>query len=124
MGSSGRGKFGNYDITNKSDTERGGEENHGCPSEILNINLEDVGTSEYYIKHNSVPKVGDATFLGTKLYEGRLVVILSSTNEVLGNLPTEYNFLLDCLSRELAYLGEVVGSGMSPIPFVVVTLHV
>ena len=42
---------------------------------------------------------------------------------VIGNIPTEYNFLLNCIERGKNYLGKVISSGETPVPFVVVNLY-
>ena len=134
MGSSGSGKFGNYRVGNGksaggSDAGIGGGIGGGvggeieCPSIIENIRLEDVAASEYYVKNQSLPPSGDHVNLHTSIYKGRLVVKTASTGENIGNLPTQYNYLINCIKRGLNYTGVVVASGGKPIPFVVVTLN-
>jgi len=134
MGSSGSGSFGNYKpdkMKKNKGTGRGqgfkglasGDEIE-CPPEITLIRLEDVQQSEYFIKHGAVPPNGVSVFLSEKLHFGRLVVVDSDTNEIIGNLPTQYNFLLNCLNSGKNYTGNVVNSDIKPVPYVVVTLHV
>ncbi len=137
MGSSGSGRFGNYHINdnyNESKQNNGTNasgiggvgEGHGevmCPDSIELINLEDVSFSEYYKRYNNVPAKDEKVKLRNKLYNGRLVVELLSTNEIIGNLPTEYNYLFNCVQNGRAYFGEIKSSGIDPIPYVVVTLH-
>lgn len=133
MGSSGSGKFGTYRIGNGGGsggsgivTENGGNGRPNeieCPSIIENIRLEDVATSEYYVNHNSLPTSGDSVYLNNTIYKGRLVVKTTSTDEIIGNLPTQYNFLISCIKNGIHYNGFVVASGVTPIPFVVVTLN-
>lgn len=134
MGSSGAGRFGNYHIS--SNSNQNGEmgvsgiggigEGHGeiiCPDSIELIKLEDVPFSEYYKKYNDVPAKGEKVKLRNTLNNGRLVVELVSTNEIIGNLPTEYNYLFNCVRNGKVYIGEINSSGISPIPYVVVSLH-
>lgn len=130
MGSSGSGRFGDYHVnstmrTGSSGTQGGSEsaEEISCPEEIDAIKLEDVATSEYYKAHRGIPLVGDAVHLRQKLYNGRLVVELFATGEIIGNLPTRYNFIRRCFESGLDYEGDILSSGLSPIPFIVVNLH-
>jgi len=134
MGSTGSGKFGDYRVGNgklmgnsNTNTSGGvGGSKSGeieCPSIIENIRLEDVATSEYYVKNRSLPPSGDNVSLYTTIFKGRLVVNATSTGEIIGNLPTQYNYLINCMKSGLNYTGAVVASGQKPIPFVVVTLN-
>ena len=129
MGSAGSGRFGTYRIESGQIT--GGNGNGGvgggigeveCPSNIENIRLEDVATSNYYVTHKSLPANGVPVDLNNIIYKGRLVVAVSR-GEVLGNLPTKYNYLINCIKKGMQYSGTVVVSGCTPIPFVVVKLH-
>ena len=136
MGSSGYGAFGNYRLGSNSGEKGGLNSTNGsgglygnggnervCPPQIELIKLEDVATSEYYMTHQSVPSLGDVVELATSLYNGRLVVILSSTGEILGNLPTKYNYLIECIKSGVSYTGEVRSSGLIPVPYIVVDLY-
>ncbi len=133
MGSSGSGKFGTYHIGNDKGSSSsgtgvggvggGGTDEIGCPTIIQNIRLEDVATSDYYVHHNLLPTSGDPVYLSNTIYKGRLVVKVTSTNEILGNLPTQYNYLINCIKKGMQYTGVVVASGSTPVPFVVVTLN-
>ena len=127
MGSSGYGRFGDYPGSS-SFGSYGGTGNQGnsseynreldCPVAIDLIILEDVATSEYYSTRHRLPSPGEDVELKDCLHEGRLVVISSSTGEIIGNLPTEYNYLLDCLTKGYLYEGEVSGSFETPVPSV------
>jgi len=131
MGSSGSGKFGTYrggngQTTGGVGTESGiggGTGEIECPSVIENIRLEDVATSDYYVNHQSLPSHGESVEINKNIYKGRLVVTVTSTSEVLGNLPTQYNYLINCIKKGMQYTGTVVASGIIPIPFAVVTLR-
>ncbi len=124
MGSTGNGMFGTYrgsgagSIPNSGNN--GGDE---CPLVIENILLEDVAISEYYQNHKAVPSNGEAVELSMKLINKRLAVVLSSTQEVIGNLPVSYNYLNLCIKKGKRYSGDIKSSGLSPIPFIVVNLH-
>lgn len=136
MGSAGSGKFGTYRTGNGKGASGSGTGVGGgaggsgsgtdeieCPAIIENIRLEDVATSDYYVHHNLLPSSGDSVYLNNTIYKGRLVVKATSTDEILGNLPTQYNYLINCIKKGMQYRGAVIASGSSPVPFVVVTLH-
>jgi len=131
MGSSGHGKFGNYGVGGSEDGQQGasggvGGSGNGSsqgPS-LAYIRLEDVATSEYYLNNGDLPPAGEAVNVRSSLYKRRLAVELSSTGEIIGNIPTEYNlFLLSGLKRGIRYSGQVVSSGTFPVPYIVVSLH-
>ena len=124
MGSSGNGMFGTYRGGGAGSIVRGG--NNGgdeCPLAIENILLEDVAISEYFQNHKDVPSTGQAVELSMQLVNKRLAVVLSSTQEVIGNLPVSYNYLNLCIKKEKRYSGEIKSSGLSPVPFIVVNLY-
>jgi len=138
MGSAGSGKFGTYRVGNGQTTGGTGTGSGGagaggglgggtgeieCPSVIENIRLEDVAISDYYVNHQSLPSRGDPVELNNNVYKGRLVVKATLTGEFLGNLPTQYNHLINCIKKGMQYSGAIVASGITPVPFVVVTLH-
>lgn len=134
MGSSGHGKFENYSERNNFgvnnspstgmnvSTNIGNGEVEKCPTELPTIKLEDVQTSQYHLKRQELPQVGDEVYLSNELHNGRLVVVHTDSNLIIGNLPTSYNYMVKCLNHN--YTGSVVSAGMQPIPFVVVDLHV
>lgn len=137
MGSTGSGSFGTYRVENGKATDGlgtrtgggvgesadGGTDEIECLPIIENIRIEDVATSEYYVQNQSLPPPGDYVNLHTAIYKGRLVVKATSTGQIIGNLPTLYNHLINCIKRGISYEGIVVASGESPVPFVVVTLN-
>lgn len=131
MGSSGHGKFGNYGVGGSGDGQQGanggvgGSGNRSSREPSLDyIRLEDVAISEYYLNNLDLPPAGESVNVRSSLYKRRLAVELSSTGEIIGNIPTEYNlFLLSSLKRGIRYSGQVVSSGMFPIPYIVVSLH-
>lgn len=138
MGSSGYGMFGNYrfkteenDLIQKQEGPTGsvgnigdGQGETGMPNDIKLIRLEDVAISDYYLSHKSLPNAGVSVNISDTIHNGRLVVVLTSTGEILGNLPTQYNYLVKYINRGINYIGAVDSSGVNPIPFLVVSLHV
>ncbi len=131
MGSSGYGRFGNYGVSGAGDSEQGtngGGNGAGIGSNLgpsLDyIRLEDVAISEYYLNRGELPRMGETVKVRSTLYKGRLAVELSSTSEIIGNIPTEYNlFFLSSLKRGVRFSGQVVSSGKKPVPYIVVSLH-
>lgn len=82
MGSAGSGRFGTYrtaksqvEIENGNDGVGGGIGEFECPSNIENIRLEDVATSNYYVTHKSLPSNGEPVELNNTIYRKRIVEI-------------------------------------------------
>ncbi len=124
MGSTGNGMFGMYSGGGAgSFVNDGKNDGDGCPIEIENIRLEDVAISEYFMNHNGVPSVGESVELSMQLIKKRLAVVLTSTQEVIGNLPVSYSYLNLCIKKGKRYSGTIISSGLSPIPFIVVNLY-
>jgi hypothetical protein len=137
MGSSGSGKFGTYRVENNKESDgivpgTAGDSQDGvggksseidCPLNIESIRLEDVATSEYYVNNRILPSAGEPVVLSSTIYKGRLVVKITTSGEIIGNLPTQYNYLKNCIDRGMNYTGRVLSSGTNPVPFIVVTLN-
>ena len=124
MGSSGNGMFGTYRGGGAGSIVNGGNNGEDeCPLVIENIRLEDVAISEYFQNHKDVPSTGQSVELAMQLVNKRLAVVLSSTQEVIGNLPVSYNYLNLCIKKRIKYLGEIKSSGLSPVSLIVVNLY-
>ena len=123
MGSAGSGMFGTYKDNGAGALPSVKSGNQECPLEIKYIPLEDVAISDYYVKHSSVPNVGEQIEVMSIPHKKRMVVALQNTQEILGNLPVTYNYLLVCISNGMTYSGNVVSSGVTPVPYIVVDLH-
>ncbi len=137
MGSSGSGKFGTYHVGTGQTTGAYGTANGGgigsvggggtgeveCPDVLENIRLEDVATSDFYLNNNFLPTPSAPVELHNTIYKGRLVIKETFTGEVVGNLPTQYNYIINCIKKGKHYTGTVIAAGMVPVPFVVVTLY-
>lgn len=124
MGSTGSGMFGAYPSGGGgalgSSRDASGD---NCPLKIENIRLEDVAISEYYLNNEDVPSVGEEVELSVQLVGKRLVVVLTETQEVIGNMPVTYNNLKICMTKGMSYAGEIKSSGLSPVPYIVVNLY-
>jgi len=131
MGSSGTGEFGNYKKSRNSmeagSDQSGAQGESGqitCPKVLEEIRLEDVEQLTFYKTHGAPPTIGHQVKISENLLYGRLVVISLQTSEPIGNVPTKYNYIYsNCISSGVTYTGEVISSGISPIPYTVVTLN-
>ena len=122
MGSSGAGMVGAYSEGGAG--SYGGAGFGGSDSRDLSyIKLEDVEISEYYLKYENVPGVGENVELLTTVVNKRLVVGLVDPKIIIGNMPVTYNFLKIKMNKGKKYNGTVVASGLSPIPYIVVNLY-
>lgn len=123
MGSAGSGRFGDYNIRSSYDGMSDGKKEVECPHIIETIRVEDVATSQYYLDNKAIPLPKTNIVLKDIIVNGRLVIEHSANHKIIGNLPTQYNYLYTCTQQGMSYKGEVVSSGISPVPYVVVTLH-
>jgi len=128
MGSSGTGRFGDYSgggtIGGISGGSNTGDEGGSCPKELLQIKLEDIEHLDFYHNHSNVPERGHSIQIRNSLYNGRVVVQSATTFEIIGNIPTKYNYIyFNCITNGINYSGEVISSDLTPIPFVVVNLY-
>jgi len=116
MGSAGAGQFGNY----KNDgLGVANNKNQNFQDKI--INLEDVATSNYYINHNSVPNPGK--LITITFSNNRIAAQLTSMNEIIGNLPVQYNYLLKEIQQGKNITGNIESSGTIPIPYITIKLQ-
>ena len=116
MGSAGTGQFGNYQNNGLGFSDN---ENQNFQDKI--INLEDVATSSYYVTHDSVPT--PAEFIMITFSDNRIAAQLDSTNEIIGNLPVQYNYLLKEIQQGKSITGYIESSGIIPIPYITIKLR-
>lgn len=121
MGSRGTGKFTDY--SGMTPTGNGGNGGKGdkdpCDKEI-NCLLDDVGRSQYYSNYNNVPPIGTKVEV---LFDGkRLVVQTMIGKEILGYLPTSYNYILLCINQGRVFNGGVADSRNSAIPYIKISV--
>ena len=115
MGSTGSGRLTDYSrFKGAVKGVTGGEDLiNKCDRAVATV-LEDVETCDYYKKHGKVPAKGSYMRIDKKM---RLVAV-DENGDIIGHLPTEYNYLLECLNDGYQYEGEVSGSFDTPIPSV------
>lgn len=119
MGSTGSGRFSDYPGT--GGTGSGGAGDGGGPAgedrctRAFNVTVQDVEHGEYHTNRSTVPPVG--TELSIELRK-RLVAV-DASGESVGNLPTSFNYIADCLSSGFSYAGVVSASSDGPTATVI-----
>ncbi len=110
MGTTGSGKFEDY--------ETGAEDEDRC-DKAFTAELEEVATCAFFNSHEDLP-LAEAP---VRVQAGqRLVVLSSETEEEIGYLPTEFNYLRGCINLGRIYEGAVRSSGKRPLPRVSVDI--
>lgn len=110
MGSSGSGRFTDYPGSGKGAADGGGGEATGdrC-ARALSCQLEDVEHCSYFAKHGKPPPAG------TKLELAHAKRVVAKVgDEVVGNLPTRFNYLAACIKDGYSYVGAVTTSKSTP----------
>lgn len=121
MGSTGSGRFSDYPGTGGTGPSGAGGDGGEPAGEdrctrAFNVSLQDVEHSERYARTSSVPPVG--TQLSVE-HRKRLVAVDASGASV-GNLPTSFNYLADCLAGGFSYAGIVSASSNGPTAMITV----
>lgn len=133
MGSSGSGSFTDYPGSQGGRPGKGGGSSgsgggHGggggdnCEKKISNLLLEEVANCEYFEKHESVPKAGTQVQVRKKLVHGRVAVETTVNGEVVGYVPTKFNYLRSCMTDGWQYPGKVAEASGGQLPKVKVDL--
>lgn len=119
MGSTGPGRLSDYSrFGGAIKGVTGGEDLiNKCEKAIATV-LEDVEMCDYFKRNGHVPPKD--TFVKVQI-KTRLVA-LDINEEIIGYLPTEYNYLLGCLTEGYEYEGVVSGSFDNPIPSVYIAV--
>jgi hypothetical protein len=129
MGSSGTGNFSDYPGSSGGSKSKGNGASQGqsgdhnrCENN-LTVNLEEVSSCAYYKNHKSVPPEQTDVNVISKLVGGRIGVQVTTDNELVGYLPTEYNYLLQCMKQGYSYNGTVTSSALKPTPRISIELR-
>ena len=129
MGSTGTGSFSDYPGSLGGRPENGGAGGSGgggsgdnCEKEISGVMLEDVANCEYFLSHESVPRAGTQVQARKKLVRGRVAVETTVNCEVVGYVPTKYNYLRACMTDGWQYSGNVAEASGGQLPKVKVDL--
>ncbi len=119
MGSTGAGSLSDYTRFRGAQKGLTGGEDliNKCDKAVATV-VEEVETCEYFVKHGKVPAKGTYVKIALKTR----VAALDEQGDVIGYLPTEYNYLLECLNDGYQYEGEVSGSFDIPVPSVYIAV--
>lgn len=113
MGSTGSGRFSDYPGSSK---QGGGEDQAGglpvdrC-AKALSTSLEDIEHCEYFKKYGTPPAVSTILHVA----HTKRIVAQTASGEVVGNLPTGFNYLAACLKAGYTYVGQVRTSSKGPV---------
>jgi len=116
MGSTNTGRFSDYPSAPKTPgapsggSGASGGQDDPCNRVIAEQLLDEVERCDYWTSHQDVPPVGSDVVLLPQLQGGRLAVALAGTGEILGYLPTKFNYLRACMEQGWRYQGEVVAA--------------
>ena len=130
MGSTRTGRFSDYSgssggseksTKSSSNSKITGDAGNRCEKNIK-VSLEEVAMCTYYSDHGGVPPVNTDVDVISKLVGGRIGVETSTDSELIGYLPTEYNYLRQCMEQGYSYSGTVTSSSLKPIPRISVSL--
>src|SRR5467141_2446765 len=105
MGSSGTGRLTDYPGSGRGRQggSQGGSSGADQCKKKIDEQLEDVATSAYYKNHKGVPPTGTKV----EVVQQKRISFASTAGEVIGHLPTQYNYLAACLADGFKYAGTV-----------------
>ena len=125
MGTTRSGRFNDYPGGKGKGGEGGSDDGNGgetlCGKAIGDIDLEEVSTAEYYKTDKDVPPAGSSVNLRERLVGGRLA-IETDDGKVVGFLPTQLNYLRQCMGQGYEYVGSITFSTLNPVPSVRIDL--
>lgn len=124
MGSSGTGRLTDYSgfFGGQKPSPSKGMQGPSGPIDrcalAFSTELEDVLTSEYYTKLKTIPAKGEHITIAIKYR----IVVIANNGLVVGNLPTRYNYLYECINDGFVYQGVVEESEAGILPLVIVAV--
>lgn len=115
MGSSGSGHISDYPGSSPKTGSGGGGGGGSSPGEdrcarAFSVQLEDIEQSDYFKAHNSTPPIDTELVVVQK----KRLVAQTRRGEVVGNLPTNHNYLASCLKDGWSYVGKVSAAKNGP----------
>ena len=119
MGSTGSGSFSDYHGYNGGNSgENGGESGNDQCIRAFSTSLDEVASSDFYIKTKSLPIEGTEVIV---VFDKRLLVVDKSGSGI-GYLPTRYNYLRACMHDGFTYEGVINKATTIPIPSIIVDI--
>lgn len=118
MGSSGTGHFSDYSGSSRKSDGSGGVSGEDKCGKAFSTDLEEVERVSYYRTHGSVPPLQTEIQV---IFEKRLAVA-TVDGEIVGYLPTSYNYLRACLEEGFSYVGIIRSSAVLPLPRIAVDI--
>jgi hypothetical protein len=116
MGSRGTGRLTDYSGSNRPKSKTGGDGGGGSTPQVdrcsraISANLEDIEQSSYFKKYKKSPAVGTRL----QIAFNKRIVAQTDAGEVVGNLPTRFNYLAACIEDGYSYVGQVRSSSNGP----------
>ena len=110
MGSTGTGRFTDYSGS-KGSNQQGGSSGENLCDQAFSAGLEEIERSDYYRDHKELPSVDTQL---TVVLRGRLTVV-TEKGEILGYLPTSYNYLAGCIKMGQTYVAVVTLTSSDPV---------
>ncbi len=118
MGSTGSGRFTDYSESQSSgegsSAEGGGSGGVDRCTQAFNCTLEEVSQCDFFTNNGNTPAIRTTLNL---VLTNRLFAA-TSTGEIVGALPTRFNYLAGCLEEGYSYIGIITASSTSPVPTV------
>ncbi len=112
MGSNGSGRLTDYPGTSLSTKENGASAQ--APEDrcarAFGVHLEDIEQSEYFGTHRTQPPIGTLLDVAQR----KRIVAQTRNGEIVGNLPTLYNYLAACMKDGWSYFGAVRSTNDGP----------
>jgi hypothetical protein len=118
MGSSGTGNFSDYSGTGGGGPagghggSGGGKSGEDPCAKGFESELEEVARSGYFQKHKALPPAG--TQLSIRL--AARVAAVDTNGDVVGYLPTKYNYVAACLKANWHFDASVTSTSTTPLP--------
>ena len=112
MGSTGSGRFSDYPGSGRgaaggSDGGAGSaSQQHDRCTRAFTVTLQDVEHSEYFLRNSGVPVVGTELTIEHR----KRIVAVDVSGISVGNLPTSFNYIADCIADGFNYAGVVTAS--------------
>jgi hypothetical protein len=115
VGSRGTGNFSDYSDNigeggGTSGSSGGSSGSDRCTTSIT-ATLEESHRCTYFTKYKTVPPPGTPV----NLHRSGRVGVETDQGELIGFLPTQYNYLVSCMRNGYSYSVQITSSAMNPL---------